>query len=41
MAPRSVIASYEQAADFERLVVEYDPTFNFRNDFVNGLFPIP
>jgi alditol oxidase len=41
MAPRSVITSYERAADFERLMVEYDPTFKFRNDFVDGLFPIP
>ncbi len=41
MSPREVITSYERAPDFERLMVEYDPTFKFRNDFVNGLFPIP
>ena len=40
MAPRQVIASYERAPDFERLMSVYDPTFKFRNDFVNSLFPI-
>jgi alditol oxidase len=40
MAPRKVIASYERAPDFERLMSVYDPTFKFRNDFVNGLFPV-
>ena len=40
MTPPEVIASYERAPDFERLMVDYDPTFKFRNDFVNGLFPI-
>lgn len=40
MSPREVITSYERAPDFERLMVEYDATFKFRNDFVNGLFPI-
>ena len=40
MAPREAIASYERAPDFERLMSAYDPTFKFRNDFVNSLFPI-
>ena len=40
MTPRKVISSYERAPDFEQLMVERDPTFKFRNDFVNGLFPI-
>ena len=39
MNPRQIIKGYERAADFERLMVEYDPTFKFRNDFVDGLFP--
>lgn len=38
--PRELIASYERAPDFERLMVDCDPTFKFRNDFVDGLFPI-
>ena len=37
--PHEIIASYERAPDFERLMVDCDPTFKFRNDFVNGLFP--
>ena len=41
MAPRKVISSYERAPDFEQLMVQHDPTFKFRNDFVNGFFPIP
>jgi alditol oxidase len=41
MAPRTVISSYERAPDFARLLVERDPTSTFRNDFVNGLFPVP
>ena len=41
MTPREVITSYQRAPDFERLMVEYDPTFKFRNDFVNGLFSRP
>ena len=40
MTPRQVIRSYDRASDFERLIVEFDPAFKFRNDFVNGLFPI-
>ena len=40
MTPRKVISSYERAPDFEQLMVEHDPTFKFRNDFVNGFFPI-
>jgi alditol oxidase len=39
MHPRTVIASYERAPDFARLMVEHDPTCKFRNDFVNDLFP--
>jgi alditol oxidase len=41
MTPRKVISSYERAPDFEQLMVENDPTFKFRNDFINSLFPIP
>jgi alditol oxidase len=40
MTPRTVIASYERAPDFEQLMVEHDPTSKFRNDFVDGLFPV-
>ncbi len=40
VSPRKMVSSYERAHDFERLMVEYDPIFKFRNDFVNGLFPI-
>jgi len=39
MNPRQIISGYERAPDFERLMDEYDPTFKFRNDFVNSLFP--
>ena len=39
MRPRQIIARYGRAPDFERLMVEYDPTFKFRNDFVSRLFP--
>jgi xylitol oxidase len=38
--PRTVIASYQRAPDFEQLTYEFDPTQKFRNDFVNSLFPI-
>jgi xylitol oxidase len=40
MTPERTISSYARAPDFERLMAKYDPTFKFRNDFVNGLFPI-
>ena len=40
MTAAQVIASYERAPDFNRLMVDRDPTFKFRNDFVNGFFPI-
>ena len=40
MSPRSVISSYERAADFERLMIRYDPTVKFRNHFINRLFPM-
>jgi alditol oxidase len=40
VTPRRIIASYERARDFEQLMVEHDPTFKFRNDFVNRLFPL-
>jgi xylitol oxidase len=39
MNPRQIIAGYERAPDFESLMIEYDPTFKFRNDFLNTLFP--
>jgi alditol oxidase len=41
MTPRKVISAYERAPDFERLMLDCDPTFKFRNEFVNALFPIP
>ena len=41
MTPRKVISAYERAPDFERLMLDYDPTFKFRNKFVAALFPIP
>jgi alditol oxidase len=40
MNPRQIIAGYARAPDFERLMIEYDPTFKFRNDFLNTLFPV-
>ena len=40
MTPREIIGSYERSPDFERLMAEYDPAFKFRNDFINGLYPI-
>jgi alditol oxidase len=40
MDPRQVISSYKRAPDFETLMIEYDPTFKFRNGFLNSLFPI-
>jgi xylitol oxidase len=40
MTPRVIIAPYERALDFEQLMVEHDPVFKFRNDFVNRLFPL-
>jgi len=39
MNPRQSVSGYERAPDFERLMVAYDPTFKFRNEFVNGYFP--
>jgi xylitol oxidase len=39
VAQRQVMASYERAADFERLVEKFDPAGKFRNPFVQGLFP--
>ncbi len=41
MSATQIIKSYERAPEFNRLMVERDPTFKFRNDFVNGLFPMP
>ena len=38
--PRTVVSLYERAPDFEQLTYDFDPTRKFRNDFVNGLFPI-
>jgi xylitol oxidase len=40
LTPGEVVTAYERASDFERLTVEYDPAFKFRNEFVNGLFPM-
>ena len=37
--PRQIISSYDRALDFESLMNEYDPTFKFRNEFVNTFFP--
>ena len=39
MKPRQILSGYERALDFDRLMVEYDPKFKFRNDFVKGFFP--
>jgi xylitol oxidase len=39
MHPLRVVESYERASKFERLMLELDPTFKFRNGFVNSLFP--
>lgn len=39
MNPRQIISGYERAPDFEQLMVEYDPTFKFRSDYLKGLFP--
>ncbi len=39
MNPRQIISGYARALDFERLMVEYDPTFKFRNEFIDDLFP--
>jgi xylitol oxidase len=39
MNPRQIISGYERAPDFERLMVEYDRTFKFRNEFLDDLFP--
>ena len=41
VSPRQVISAYERASDFEQLMVDCDPTFKFRNEFVTALFPIP
>ncbi|NEA52894.1 FAD-binding protein [Streptomyces sp. SID13666] len=39
LAPEDVIARYERAADFERLMALHDPAGVFRNTFVDDLFP--
>jgi xylitol oxidase len=39
MSPGQIISGYERAPEFERLMVEYDPTFKFRNAFIDDLFP--
>ena len=39
MNPRQIISAYKRARDFEQLMVEFDPTLKFRNDFLNDLFP--
>jgi xylitol oxidase len=37
--PQEVVRAYPAAADFTRLLDEYDPAGIFRNDFVDGFFP--
>jgi xylitol oxidase len=37
--PQAVIAGYERAGDFRRLMHQRDPARKFCNEFVNGLFP--
>jgi hypothetical protein len=37
--PHQIISCYERAPDFQRLMARYDPTFKFRNEFVNSFFP--
>ena len=39
MNPRQIISGYVRAPDFERMMVEHDPTFKFRNEFLNRFFP--
>jgi alditol oxidase len=38
--PAAALATYEKAADFQRLVDRHDPGGKFRNDFVRRLFPV-
>ncbi|NUS89579.1 MAG: FAD-binding protein, partial [Streptomyces sp.] len=39
-APGDVVAGYERAADFGRLLHEYDPAGKFRNPYLDRLFPV-
>jgi xylitol oxidase len=41
VTPRRAISAYERAPDFERLMVDCDPAFKFRNEFLAPLFPVP
>ncbi|MEU0809707.1 FAD-binding protein [Streptomyces sp. NPDC005970] len=38
-APADVVARYERAADFGRLLGEFDPAGKFRNPYLDRLFP--
>ncbi|MEU5031276.1 FAD-binding protein [Streptomyces milbemycinicus] len=38
--PGDVVAGYERAADFGRLLREYDPAGKFRNPYLDRLFPV-
>jgi alditol oxidase len=38
-APGDVVAGYDRAADFGRLLREYDPEGKFRNPYLDRLFP--
>jgi xylitol oxidase len=38
---RRAISAYERAPDFEQSMLDYDPTFKFRNEFLAALFPVP
>jgi xylitol oxidase len=39
VAPPDVIARYERAAEFGRLMRQHDPALKFRNPFVDSFFP--
>ncbi|EFL20985.1 sorbitol oxidase [Streptomyces himastatinicus ATCC 53653] len=39
VAPERIVASYERAADFGRLLADHDPAGKFRNPFLDGFFP--
>ena len=39
VAPERIVASYERAADFGRLLADHDPAGKFRNPFLDDFFP--
>ncbi|HEX3784529.1 MAG TPA: FAD-binding protein [Pseudonocardiaceae bacterium] len=40
MPAEQIIARYDRAADFRRLLATFDPAGKFRNSFVDDLFPV-